>query len=223
VRCQLLAQSEDTSETLARVVNDATREVCTALNHLLPAGRQREDFQKAVHELFEEGVTIWKPLQSSKYRVMVEFVNDLKEFEHEDRHPDYDDASSAGPTRRNGENATVGREAVLPLFPQISIRDVILKPGIALWSDQGAFVEAKTEVDRLSVSRAVGSQASRPPVARRRMSIPRGAQSPPTKGTATFVQPQGTAPGSASHCPAAARSHDSPSSLVGKGLQAAKV
>lgn len=219
VRCQLLAEFEATDETTSRIVEIATNEVCSTLNHLLPVGRARDDLQQMVRELFNCAVSMWRPLQKSKDRVIVEFLESLDDLERGDRHVDYDEGSLTGNT---GQPKNQNGQAVLPLFPQISVKDIMLIPGIALWSDQAAFIEARMEMDRLSFGRAAGPQTSRPPVTRRRMSssgtTTRGSQSPPTKGSALFAQLDGTMSG-ASHA-SNSRNHVNPSSRVGNGVKA---
>ncbi|KAK1764407.1 hypothetical protein QBC33DRAFT_561799 [Phialemonium atrogriseum] len=219
VRCQLLAEFEATDETTSRIVEIATNEVCSTLNHLLPAGRARDDLQQMVRELFNGAVAMWRPLQKSKDRVIVEFLESLDDLERGDRHVDYDEGSLTGST---GQTKNQNGQAVLPLFPQISVKDIMLIPGIALWSDQAAFIEARMEMDRLSFGRSAGPQTSRPPVTRRRMSssgtTARGSQSPPTKGSALFAQLDGTMSGAS---PASnSRNHVNPSSRVGNGVKA---
>lgn len=171
VRCQLLEEYPVDKNTLSAVSDAAFVEVCSLLDGLLPAADLRNKFHDRLRALLEEALELWQPLQRSKSRVCARLWVGTESLRREDAEPDYDGLNSQVPAMS---------QPVLLLFPMINTSDRIIFPATALWSDQGAFVEATKEAseDRLGVNG--GMHSARAPVSRRRTSISRRTSTSPT-------------------------------------------
>ncbi|OIW24641.1 hypothetical protein CONLIGDRAFT_101504 [Coniochaeta ligniaria NRRL 30616] len=192
VRCQLLAEYEIDTEILSSVHQAAFDEICKVLDDLLPAGNPRDKFHTKLDALLGEALELWRPLQKSKNRVSAHLDFNAKVLKRdEDAYADYDGPNSqgAGAPRSPG---FAGSEPVLLLFPLIYTSEEVVYQATALWSDQGAFIDAKNEASehRLSVTGSIvgAVDSTRPSAGRRRMSL--GGRMP-TSSTSS-LPPAGT-------------------------------
>lgn len=174
VRCQLLAEFEIQAETSRSVAQAALNEVCAALDSLLPAGEPRQRFHTKLAELLNDAFELWQPLQISKERVYADLSVDAQMLDRtEDSYSDYDYCGARESARPRSPTST-STQAVHLLFPMICMGEHPIFDPKALWSDQAAFVEARSELvgDRTSVHGSMGGavDATRPQMARRRNS-----------------------------------------------------
>jgi hypothetical protein len=216
VRCQLLEELSADSEILSAVESNAFKEICKYLDHLLPAGNLLNEFHAKLKRLLREAVQLWHPLQRSESRVSayVSVTPDMLNRD-DDAWDDYDKRSNQHAVTPS-PIAFQSSQPVVILFPLICANDQMVAPPMALWSDQGAFVEAKNEEDRSSVGRgAVGMNTTRSPTIQRRMSS--SARSPTLQGSAQSIAGplNGGPPVSGSHLSSASRRSDSSAKLAG--------
>ena len=181
VRCQLLESFSVNDEDLDNISKAAFREICNVLDNLLPAGDPRDKFHTELNALLGEAIELWRPLQRSKTRVSAHLSISPKELTREDdAYRDYD----LGPVKA-GSQGFSGSQPVMLLFPLIYASDQdLICTAMALWSDQGAFIEASNEAseDRFSMAGNMPgmTDSARPSAARRRFSVSGKTSSPPT-------------------------------------------
>lgn len=173
VRCQLLEEYDLDTEIISNVHQAAFKEVCDVLDDLLPADSLRNKFHSKLSALLGEALELWQPLRKSKSRVSAHLSMRTKILKRdEDAYPDYDGLRSQR-TVTPGNPAFAGSEPVILLFPLIcTSKEVVCSP-TALWSDQGAFIEAKNEAaeHKLGMTGSVSAiDPVRPSAARRKMS-----------------------------------------------------
>lgn len=200
VRCQLLAISESQGDNSHGVAQASSKEICSVLDDLLPAGEPRKRWQAKLAGLLNDAAVLWHTVQTSLKRVSPRLSLDAQILERldrdEDSYGDYD-SSSGREAARPGSPTSTKTRAVLLLFPMICMSGhatPVFRP-IALWSDQDAYVEARNELSQGSMSinaSGVGlPDPARLQSTRRRNSI-RKAQTP----VATASSSSGAAAGS---------------------------
>jgi hypothetical protein len=207
VRCQLLAEFEIEDETSHSVAQAAFNEICPVLDSLLPAGEPRQRFQVKLAELLRDALELWQSVQTSKHRFFADFSVDAHMLAREDdMYADYDSVSNRG-AATPGSPTSTGSHAVLLLFPIIYMGEEIICPAKALWSDQGAFVEAWNEANASSTTGA--PDASRSAVPRRRNSLSvRMPQSPTASTLSSSTAMNGSSEISTSHLTPTRRSEN---------------
>ncbi|KAK0708555.1 hypothetical protein B0H67DRAFT_686606 [Lasiosphaeris hirsuta] len=160
VRLQLLSESNTGDDARLQAISSAKRDVCKALDSLLPSSITRDVFHSKLEEILERAIELWAPLQRSTFRVSAEFGLTAQLDRKYDFHSDF------GPLV-GGEKS----EPILPLFPQIGIRDEVIYGAKALWSDQTAVVAAKEEMEKaINHDRMKGHEAQKK-IMKRRLSV----------------------------------------------------
>ncbi|KAB5582917.1 hypothetical protein GE09DRAFT_285463 [Coniochaeta sp. 2T2.1] len=191
VRCQLLETCDADAQSLDSICQAAFEEVCAALDGLLPAGEPRDKFHAGLSALLGEALELWHPLQWSRTRISAHlFVSPKMLNRSEDAYPDYDGVNP----QSAGGGGLPGSQPVMLLFPLIySSGRAVICPPTALWSDQGAFIDASNEAseDRLTMAGSmVGAvDSTRSSAMRRRLSV--GARQPASQPASSSLPPSG--------------------------------
>jgi hypothetical protein len=130
---------EEEEYQVAKVVESTQAEVVGLLDPLLFSLNARENFRSELGKLLQEAVKLWRPVQRSAVRGVVE--NDPEPDWSE--YKEYDTA--VGLTAEQAPNVPAQSDAIMSLFPQVSMDDNVICPGYALWSSQNTVVAANIE------------------------------------------------------------------------------
>jgi hypothetical protein len=130
---------EDEEHQVTNVMESTVAEVVGILDPLLFGPETRESFQSELGQLLGEAVKLWRPVQRSAMKGVVE--NDPEPDWNE--YKEYDTA--VGLTAEQASNVPAESDAIMSLFPRVFIGHDVICPGYALWSSQNTVVAANIE------------------------------------------------------------------------------
>lgn len=144
-RLQLLFAHEHDEETyMTGILQSIVGEVVGLLDPLLFAPNSREEFQSELWKLLQDAVKIWKHVQRSPERVLVENEPDQDWGVYEDHD------TSVGLPAEQTAHILDEQAAITPLFPRVSIENFIISEGYALWANQNTVIAANFEYSQLN-------------------------------------------------------------------------
>lgn len=151
-RLQLLEAYEPKErEYVTSLLRSAAEDVVSLLNSLFFDPSSQEDFQPELLKLFDEALVLWRQVQRNGERGLV-----LNDPDEDWEGYDYETAvASPGSPDQVGDFHHEG-DAIMSLFPQVSINGFIVCPGYALWSTQKMVEAANLELGPLTASGAQG-------------------------------------------------------------------
>ena len=139
VRSQLLAVLSDDDSDMECAIHFAFQYVRDTLDAVVPPGDARDRVDVMMAGLLREAASLWMPFRRSRYRISAELnVHWRQLVRADDCYRDYGDPELGRHTY----------EIVVPLFPQIVMGQNILVNPRVLWSDQGAVVSAREELEK---------------------------------------------------------------------------
>jgi len=143
-RLRLLSayKPEEEQRHVTSTVKTTVEEVVNILGPLLFTQNAREGFQSGLSELLQEAAKLWRHVQRNEERGFAE----IEQNQEWDIYEDYDTAM-----RLSAEQEALipdPPDAIMPLFPQVSIGDDVVFQGCALWSSQSTVVAANMEYNQ---------------------------------------------------------------------------
>ncbi|KAI9858939.1 MAG: hypothetical protein M1813_007241 [Trichoglossum hirsutum] len=146
---------QEEEHQVMNVMESTLAEVVGILDPLLFSPDVRERFQSELGQLLVEAVNLWRPIQRSAMKGVVENDPEADWSEYKE----YDTA--VGLTAEQASNVPAESDAIMSLFPRVFIGADVICPGYALWSSQNTIVAANIEysqsTSRNSVHGRVGS------------------------------------------------------------------
>ncbi|KAH8812670.1 hypothetical protein F5884DRAFT_314917 [Xylogone sp. PMI_703] len=121
------------------IVQSTLAEIVTLLEPLLFTPEMKDEFQSNLERLLYQAVQLWRFVQRSPQRATIENApsQDWDSFK------DYDTAIALQPDE--AKHIPEQTEAILALFPQVSIGEELICPGYALWTAQSTVVASDIE------------------------------------------------------------------------------
>lgn len=141
VRLRLLSayKLDDQRHQVDNVVRFTAGEIVNLLEPLLFTVDAKERFQSKLEDLLGQAIGLWRLVQKSPRRIVVENTPN----QDWDGFRDYDTAVQIPDDQ--AVHIADQSDTLLSLFPRISIFDDIICPGYALWSSQSIVVAADIE------------------------------------------------------------------------------
>jgi len=219
VRCQILADNPPSEEDYRAAAEAAQGDVLTRLVPVLSDQPPGEGLLDRLLELFMEATEIWGEVQRAPWRAVVSMSREAVKLGGDDATGNYTEYGQFVTTQ---DDKTMPHHdapvTVTPLFPRIVFQDGKKKgslfDGVALWSNQKVFLQARLEAEALETRNTrSGEFRLSSGGTKRRMSIASpSSPASPTLSTSTFKSQK--APGGQRPPPSAGT--DSPSKSSGK-------